>query len=65
MRNKKPKRKKSAKIGVSQEPPKTLNGLWSMDFVSDRLFDDRKLRILTIVDNFIRISPAISCLIKI
>ena len=30
-----------------------------MDFLSDQLFDGRKIRILTIVDAFSKISPAI------
>ena len=30
-----------------------------MDFLSDQLFDGRKIRVLTIVDNFTRVSPAI------
>jgi len=30
-----------------------------MDFVADELFDGRRLRILTIVDNFSRVSPLI------
>lgn len=59
MRNKKPKRKKSAMIRQAQIPAKALNDCWSMDFMSDQLFDGRRLRILTIVDNFSRISPAV------
>jgi len=30
-----------------------------MDFVSDQLFDGRRIRILTIVDNFTKVSPFI------
>jgi putative transposase len=30
-----------------------------MDFVHDQLFDGRKIRILTIIDTFTRLSPAI------
>lgn len=30
-----------------------------MDFMHDELFNDRRLRLLTIVDNFSRVSPAI------
>lgn len=29
---------------------------WSMDFVSDQLFDSRRIRILMIVDNFTKVS---------
>ena len=35
------------------------NEVWAMDFVHDQLFDGRKLRILTIVDTFTRLAPAI------
>ena len=33
-----------------------------MDFLSDQLFNERKIRILTIVDAFSRLSPAIDVL---
>ena len=32
---------------------------WSMDFMSDELFDGRRIRLLTIVDNFTRESLVI------
>jgi hypothetical protein len=35
------------------------NDVWAMDFVHDQLFDGRKIRALTIVDTFTRLSPAI------
>ena len=35
---------------------------WSMDFMSDDLFDGRRIRLLTIVDNFCRESLAIMTL---
>ena len=31
-----------------------MNEIWSMDFVSDALFDGRCLRALTVVDNYTR-----------
>jgi putative transposase len=31
-----------------------INEAWSMDFVSDALFDSRGLRTLTVMDNFTR-----------
>jgi putative transposase len=31
-----------------------VNECWSMDFVSDALFDGRRFRVLTVVDNFTR-----------
>lgn len=30
-----------------------------MDFLSDQLFDGRKIRVLSIIDNFSRVSPAL------
>jgi putative transposase len=33
---------------------KTINQIWSMDFVADQLFDGQKIRALTLVDNFTR-----------
>lgn len=32
----------------------TINEIWSTDFVTDALFDGRRLRTLTIVDNYTR-----------
>lgn len=32
---------------------------WSMDFMADRLVDGRRFRVLTLVDNVSRVSPAI------
>ena len=37
-----------------------INDCWSIDFVSDRLTDGRKLRFLNMIDNYSRISPGIS-----
>jgi putative transposase len=32
----------------------SINEIWSMDFVVDALFDGRRLRALTILDNYTR-----------
>ena len=40
--------------------PHGPNECWSMDFVADRLSDGRPFRLLTLVDNFSRVSPAIA-----
>ena len=37
----------------------TVNKCWSMDFVADQLFDGKKFRALTIVDNYSRKCHAI------
>jgi putative transposase len=59
LRNKSPKRKVSAKLRDDRVIATAANECWSMDFLSDQLFDGRKIRVLTIVDNFTRLSPAI------
>ena len=54
------KRKKlvsAARVGL--QPATRVNERWTMDFVEDRLADDRKLRTLTIMDEFSRICPRI------
>lgn len=54
------RRKKTAsKRRVSLPRPKRINHTWSMDFVHDRLMDQSKIRMLTIVDHFSRESVAI------
>jgi putative transposase len=53
LRSKRPRRSKTA--AHRQERP-VLTGphqCWSMDFVSDQLFDGRRFRALTLVDNYI------------
>ncbi len=59
LRNKTPKRKVSAKLREHRCPPAEPNEVWAVDFMSDQLFDGRQIRILTIVDAFSRLSPAI------
>ena len=54
LRSKKPKRHKSTK--QRSEPIETtqINQCWSMDFISDSLFDGRRFRALAVVDIFSR-----------
>jgi putative transposase len=59
LRRKTPKRRVSAKRREDRVIATAANDCWSMDFLSDQLFDGRKIRVLTVVDNFTRISPAI------
>jgi putative transposase len=40
-------------------PPQAPNEQWSMDFMTDSLYDGRRFRVLTLVDNMSRESPAI------
>lgn len=59
LRLKRPRRHVSAASRNRQPDAARANDLWSMDFVSDALFDGRKLRALTIVDAFTREALAI------
>jgi len=54
LRSKRPKRRKMAAHRANRPEAKRLNESWSMDFVSDGLFDGRRFRSLTVVDNFSR-----------
>ena len=60
LHNKAPKRKVKvkAKLRDDRAPAAVPNECWSMDFLSDQLFDGRKIRVLSIIDNFSRVSLA-------
>jgi putative transposase len=58
MRRKAPHRHVSSKRRIARPAATRANETWSMDFMSDSLGDGRKLRVLTIVDNFTRESLA-------
>ena len=57
MRYKSPKRRIRAQLRGDRSVAVRPNQCWSMDFMADQLFDGRRIRLLTIVDNFSRISP--------
>ena len=62
LRNKTPKRKVLAKLREDRCFASEPNEVWAMDFMSDQLFDlfdGRRIRILTIIDAFSRLPPAI------
>ena len=59
LRLKRPRRNVSAANRERQPAASAANELWSMDFVSDALFDGRRLRALTVVDAFTREALAI------
>ena len=59
MRYKPPKRRVKAKLRDDRCDALRPNQCWSMDFMSDQLFNGRRIRVLTIVDNFSRVSPFI------
>jgi putative transposase len=54
LRTKRPKRRVSAAHRVKRPAATRVNESWSMDFVTDSLFNGRRFRALTIVDNFSR-----------
>ena len=54
LRSKRPRRNKAAAHREKHPPLTSANKCWSMDFVADALFDGRRFRALTIVDNYSR-----------
>jgi putative transposase len=59
LRSKRPRRNKAAAHRLERPILSSLHQCWSMDFVADQLFNGRKFRCLTIVDNFSRYCHAI------
>ena len=55
----KKRRKRVSALRVVLPAATGPNERWSMDFVSDSLHDGRRFRVLTLVDHFSRVSPAI------
>lgn len=56
---KKKRKKGSSHLRVVMDKPKRINQHWSMDFVSDSLYNGRRFRVLTVVDNFSRECPVL------
>lgn len=54
LRSKRPRRSRASATRLDRIEDLQLYQCWSMDFVSDALFDGRKFRTLTVVDNFSR-----------
>ena len=59
LRTKRPRRHVSCQRRMERPVAAGADESWSMDFMSDELFDGRRIRLLTIVDNFTRESLAI------
>lgn len=59
LRTRTPRRRVSCRKRVDRPEPERINDCWAMDFMSDELFDGRRLRMLTIVDHLSRKSLAI------
>ena len=50
IRTRSPKRRRACRYRSGRSEADTVNDVWAMDFMSDRLFDGKAFRILTIVD---------------
>lgn len=59
LRSKRPRRSKAASHRLERPNINSLHQCWSMDFVSDNLFNGQRFRCLTVVDNFSRYCHAI------
>ena len=59
LRTKRPRRSKAAAHRQHHPCASNIDECWSMDFVSDQLFDGRRFRALTVVDNYSRFCPLI------
>jgi len=59
MRPKKPRRHVASRNRSEVPQATAANQTWSMDFMSDELFNGDRIRLLTLVDNFTRVSPCI------
>ena len=54
LRAKRPRRRRMASHRTSRPDVTGANGCWSMDFVSDALFNGKRFRALTVIDQFTR-----------
>jgi putative transposase len=59
LRSKRPRRRVAAAHRMERPEISSTTQCWSMDFVADNLFDGKRIRALTIVDNFSRECMAI------
>ena len=54
LRHKRPRRRVAAAHRLKRPEVSSIDKCWSMDFVADNLFNGRRIRALTVVDNFSR-----------
>jgi len=59
MRPRSPRRRRAAVVREERKPATAVNQVWSMDFMADVLADGRRIRVLTVVDNFSRENVAL------
>lgn len=55
----KKRKKRQSHLRVLLDRPERRNQPWSMDFVSENLYNGRRFQVLTVVDNFTRECPVI------
>ena len=55
----KKRKKRISHLRVVIDRPERINQHWSMDFVSDSLYNSRRFRVLTVVDDFSRECPVL------
>jgi len=60
LRTKRPRRNRSAAQRQERIEATSVHQVWSMDFVADQLFNGKRFRILTVVDNYSKKSPSLS-----
>jgi putative transposase len=59
LRTKRNRRSRAGAHRMDRPAIQSINQVWSMDFMSDQLFDGKRFRALTIVDNYSRKCHAI------
>jgi putative transposase len=59
MRLKPPRRRVMAKLREDRTPAVAPNQVWAMDWIYDQLFDGRRIWVLTMVDTYSRVCPAL------
>ena len=52
LRHRRRRRNKAAQLRQPKRTVSAMNQIWSMDFVSDALFDGRRLRALAVIENY-------------
>jgi len=52
-------KKRVSRLRVVQPAALSPNDRWSLDFMSDELGNGRRIRVLTVVDHFSRVSPVV------
>ena len=59
MRHKPPRRRVTAKLREDRTSAAAPHQIWAMDWMHDQLFDGRRIWVLTVVDTYSRVCPAL------